>query len=55
MASSAALQRAAQAWCADTTRFTEMDATLAEAFADILDEEWEKMKQPIGIDNMDDA
>ena len=42
MTSSEALQRAAQAWCTDTTRYTEMDSVLAVAFADILDEEWKR-------------
>ena len=40
MASSNALMRAAQAWCTDTTKCTVMDPILAEAFAEMLDEEW---------------
>lgn len=40
MASTEALQRAAQAWCSDKTKDHVMDTALAEAFADILDDEW---------------
>ena len=40
MASSSALMRAAQAWCFEATKYTTMDPVLAEAFAEILDEEW---------------
>jgi hypothetical protein len=39
MASESSLQRAAQAWCYPATSGKEMDATLAEVFADILDHE----------------
>lgn len=45
MASSNALMRAAQAWCSESTKYTIMDPVLAEAFAEILDEEW-KRAQP---------
>lgn len=38
MASEWALQLAATAWCAETTRNTVMDGVLAEAFAEILDD-----------------
>ena len=41
MASKYALMRAAQAWCKSTTRDKVMDTELAEAFADIIDEEYE--------------
>jgi hypothetical protein len=34
-----ALQKAAQAWCKPTTQMKIMDAALATAFAEILDEE----------------
>ena len=42
MATNLALQKAAQAWCKETTSHKEMDVELAEAFADILDEIWSK-------------
>ena len=42
MASTLSRERAAQAWCKPTTSKKEMDAELAEAFAEILDEIWSK-------------
>lgn len=39
-ASDLSRERAAQAWCTDTTRHIEMDYRLAEAFAEILEEVW---------------
>lgn len=42
MATVAAKERAAQAWCTETTSGTEMDTDLAEAFANILDAERER-------------
>ena len=36
------LQKAAQAWCKETTKHKVMDPDLAEAFAEILDEIWSK-------------
>ena len=45
MASEKALQRAAQAWCTETTKKKTMDPVLAEAIANILDEEWEKERR----------
>lgn len=41
MASTKALERAAQAWCTGTTGHVEMNAVLATAFAEILDAECE--------------
>jgi hypothetical protein len=38
MASKFALEKAAQAWCKDSTKFKQMDPALAEAFAEIIDE-----------------
>lgn len=38
MTSNLARQKAAQAWCKETTKHIEMDVALAEAFAEILDE-----------------
>lgn len=38
MATSAARQKAAQAWCKPETSAIEMDSRLAEAFAEIIDE-----------------
>ena len=38
MASKKAIERAAGAWCTKKTSGTTMDPTLAEVFADILDE-----------------
>jgi hypothetical protein len=40
MATELSLGKAAQAWCKDKTSHKEMDADLAEAFAEILDEIW---------------
>lgn len=40
MATNLAREKAAQAWCKETTKHKEMDAELAEAFAEILDEIW---------------
>jgi len=40
MATDLALQKAAQAWCKETTKNKVMDADLAESFAEILDEIW---------------
>ena len=40
MATSSAREKAAQAWCKETTKHKEMDVELAEAFAEILDEIW---------------
>ena len=40
MATSLSLQRAAQAWCKPKTSNKTMDADLAEAFAEILDDIW---------------
>ena len=40
MATRLAREKAAQAWCKETTKHKEMDAELAEAFAEILDEIW---------------
>ena len=37
-----AIQKAAQAWCAESTSHIEMDAVLATEFARILDEIWSK-------------
>ena len=42
MVTSLARERAAQAWCKETTKHKEMDVDLAEAFAEILDEIWSK-------------
>ena len=42
MASELAMQTAAQAWCTEKTSGIEMDATLAEAFAELLDGVWSK-------------
>ena len=42
MATELAIQKAAQAWCRESTKHIEMDVDLAEAFADILDEIWSK-------------
>jgi hypothetical protein len=39
MPSEYALQRAAQAWCTPKTENKIMDAEIAEAFAEILDDE----------------
>ncbi len=39
MPSSSSLQKAAQAWCTARTKKIEMDTRLADAFADILDDE----------------
>lgn len=38
MTTELARHKAAQAWCKETTKHKEMDAELAEAFAEILDE-----------------
>jgi cobalamin-dependent methionine synthase I len=40
IATSLAREKAAQAWCKETTSHKEMNAELAEAFAEILDEIW---------------
>ena len=40
MATNLAREKAAQAWCKETTKHKEMDVELAEAFAEILDEIW---------------
>ena len=40
MTSSLAKQKAAQAWCFDSTKHIPLDPVLAEAFAEILDEIW---------------
>ena len=40
MTTNLAREKAAQAWCKDTTKHKEMDVDLAEAFAEILDEIW---------------
>lgn len=37
MATTASREKAAQAWCAETTKYKAMDVDLAEAFAEILD------------------
>jgi hypothetical protein len=42
MATNLAREKAAQAWCNETTKHIEMDSDLAEAFAEILDEIWSK-------------
>jgi len=42
MASGLARQLAARAWCTPTTSGIDMDARLAEAFAEILDGVWSK-------------
>lgn len=42
MASVAAVQKAAQAWCTPSTEKIVMIPELAEAFAEILDEIWSK-------------
>ncbi|MDP1774254.1 MAG: hypothetical protein Q8L15_18455 [Methylobacter sp.] len=42
MATELARQKAAQAWCKETTSGKEMDTDLADAFAEILDEIWSK-------------
>ena len=42
MASGLARERAAQAWCQHSTEKLEMIPELAEAFAEILDEVWDK-------------
>ena len=42
MASELARERAAQAWCKESTSGKIMDPVLAEVFAEILDEEWSK-------------
>jgi len=38
MATTLALQKAAQAWCTEPTACKEMDTVLAHAFAEIIDE-----------------
>ena len=40
MATELAIQKAAQAWCKETTSHKEMDSELAEAFAEIIDDIW---------------
>ena len=40
MTSSLAKQKAAQAWCFDSTKHIPLDPVLADAFAKILDEIW---------------
>jgi len=40
MASRLAREKAAQAWCVEKTSHKVMDADLAEAFGDILDQVW---------------
>ena len=40
MATQLSREKAAEAWCKPTTSNKEMDADLAEAFAEILDEIW---------------
>jgi predicted transcriptional regulator len=42
MATELSMQKAAEAWCKDSTKHIEMDVVLAEAFAEILDEIWSK-------------
>lgn len=42
MASSLAREKAAGAWCKESTKNTVMDPVLAEAFAEIIDEVWSK-------------
>jgi len=42
MASELSRQRAAQAWCTPETEDIQMDTSLAEAFANILEEIWSK-------------
>ena len=42
MATELSRQKAAQAWCKESTSAIEMDVVLAEAFAEILDEIWSK-------------
>jgi hypothetical protein len=39
-ASSLSREKAAQAWCTETTKHKVMDVDLAEAFAEILEEIW---------------
>lgn len=39
MATTASREKAAQAWCRETTKYKAMDVELAEAFAEILDAE----------------
>lgn len=46
MASSKALQKAAQAWGKEKTKHKEMDADLAESFAEIIDEIEQTPAQP---------
>ena len=40
MATNLAREKAAQAWCKETTKHKEVDTELAEAFAEILDDIW---------------
>ena len=40
MSMNLAREKAAQAWCKETTKQKEMDVELAEAFAEILEEIW---------------
>lgn len=42
MASELSKQKAAQAWCFNSTKHLEIDLVLAEAFAEILDDVWSK-------------
>jgi len=42
MATQLSREKAAQAWCKETTSNKIMDVELAEAFAEILDEIWSK-------------
>ncbi len=42
MTTALARERAAEAWCKVKTSHKEMDADLAEAFAEIIDEIWSK-------------
>lgn len=42
MATQLSREKAAQAWCKPTTSNKTMDAELAEAFAEILDEIWSR-------------
>jgi len=49
-ASTAALGRAAQAWCLPKTEHKVMDPELAEAFAELLDQAWEDPESSQDLD-----
>jgi len=57
MATTYALQKAAQAWCKPLTENKEMDADLATEFANIIDEliETHNLNVEIDVDSSDDS